>query len=87
VKILTTPTSSPVRRSLPKLADACWRDECCEIRLGRGEISSGCCYADPGNVALEPLNAAASTAPDRIVIAENQQRRRRSESRQRGRPW
>src|ERR1700675_1929746 len=55
--------------------------------LGRGEISPGCCYADPGNVdwsrwmpSHPPLLTASS-------LRETPNAGQRSVSRQRGRPW
>jgi len=35
-----------------------------EICLEHGEVRRGCCYAEVGNVSLEP----SSTAPDGTVI-------------------
>jgi hypothetical protein len=50
---------------------------------GRGENQSRILRRDPGNA----LDAVASAAPDRIIIAEAPHAGQRSESRQRGRPW
>jgi hypothetical protein len=47
----------------------------CEIRLGRGEISPGCRYADPDNVDWSGWMRVAPTTPDRLAIAGDQQRR------------
>ena len=46
-----------------------------EIRLGHGEISPGCCYADPDNVDWSGWMRVAPTTPDRLAIAGDQQRR------------
>ena len=58
-----------------------------ENRLGRGEISPGCCYDDPGNVDWSRWMPSHPPLLTVSSFEEDPNAGRRYESRQRGRPW